>query len=311
VPPKPPLPRQQGLDASWVRTPDNRPDHTALWTTMRDFLLDRLPTEADVDGQFAREGFVDGTGRAWRPDEPYRPNAFVWFHRPFLAEATVPGRLRVILADERIVVVDKPHFLATTPRGIHVVESVVAKLRQQPGWEEIAPAHRLDRLTAGVLVLTIGRRWRAPYAGVFSSGQAEKTYEAIAPATASVQFPLTVTGRIEKTTGRLQAELVDGEPNSSTLVELVETNGRFGRYRLTPHTGKTHQLRLHLASLGIPIVDDPLYPAVRDVDPADFSTPLKLVARRLAFADPVDGTQRYFTSGVPLPWPDPDHVRTT
>ncbi len=304
MPPRSPLPQREGLDASWIRTPDNVPGVSAPWATMRDFLDERLGAHADVGAGLASGLFVQADGRPWRGSEPYRGNAFVWFHRRRAPELVVPSPLVVLHADERLVVVDKPHYLATTPRGTHATESVVAKLRLMLGNGDLVPAHRLDRLTAGVLVLTADRRFRGSYAGLFASGAAIKTYEAIAGLDPALTFPRTLTGRIVKRRDSLQAELVEGEPNASTLVELVEARGAFGRYRLTPATGKTHQLRLQLASLGVPIVGDPLYPDVLDPDPADFSDPLRLVARRLEFADPVDGVPRAFESLTPLTWPD-------
>jgi tRNA pseudouridine32 synthase/23S rRNA pseudouridine746 synthase len=271
---------------------------------MRDFLEHRLGAHLDVDAHLASGRFVASDGRLWRGEEPYRGNTFVWFHRGRRPEPPVPTPLVVLHSDERIVVVDKPHFLATTPRGTHATESVVAKLRLLLGNGDLVPAHRLDRLTAGVLLLTTQRRYRAAYAGLFATGAAAKTYEAIAPFDPAQAFPHTLTGRVVKRRDRLQADLVEGEPNASTRVELIETRGGYARYRLTPATGKTHQLRLQLADLGLGIVGDPLYPQVRDVDPDDFTEPLRLVARRLEFTDPVDGSRRDYASRTPLTWPD-------
>ncbi len=306
MPPRSPLPRRNALDASWVRTPDNVPGSVPPWGTMGEFLDHRLGAHLDVAGMLTGGCFVDAAGRPWLGTEHYRGNAFVWFHRERAPEREVPFPLTVLHADGRIVVVDKPHFLATTPRGTHVTQSVVSILRQRLGLPDLVPAHRLDRLTAGVLLLTVDRSDRGAYAGVFAARTAEKTYEAIARHDAALGFPRTETGRIVKDRGSLQAELVAGPPNAETRIELLETRGGLGRYRLRPTTGKTHQLRLQLSALGIPIVGDPLYPQVLDVDPDDFSTPLRLVARRLAFVDPVDGRSREFISGVPLEWPDAD-----
>jgi len=97
--------------------------------------------------------------------------------------------------------------------------------------------------------------------------------------------------------------VVSGEPNAETFVELVEVRGQHARYRLTPTTGKTHQLRVHMAALGLPIVGDSLYPTVVDVDPGDFTNPLQLIARRLRFRDPLDQTVRDYESGFALEWP--------
>ena len=303
MPPRSPLPQRQGLDAAWLRTPDNDPQVPGQWATMRDFLLDRLPAASPVGEMLVAGEFVDQSGHPWTGEEAYRPNAFVWFHRSLSPEPVVPFAVEVLDADARVVVVDKPHFLATTPRGTHVRESVLVRLRVSLGLPDLAAAHRLDRLTAGVLVLTSHREHRAAYAGVFQTRTVHKTYEALAPFDPALDFPRRVTSRIEKRRGSLQAEVVAGEPNAETLVELVETRGQHARYRLTPTTGKTHQLRVQMAALGLPILGDPLYPTVLDVDDHDFTTPLQLIARRLCFTDPIDQAPRDYTSRFALEWP--------
>lgn len=303
MPPRSPLPQRDGLDAAWLRTPDNVPDALPRWATMLDFLLDRLPGFVPVAAMIDAGEFVDQRGRRWTASEPYRPHAFVWFHRPLPPEPVVPFAVEVLDADARLVVADKPPFLATTPRGVHVRETALVRLRTTLGLPDLAAAHRLDRLTAGVLLLTTQREHRAAYGRLFQTGAVGKTYEALAPFDRSLRFPRTVTNRLDKRRGSLQAEVVEGEPNAETLIELVETRGRYARYRLTPSTGKTHQLRVHLASLGLPILGDPLYPAVLDAAPGDFTSPLQLVARSIAFIDPIDGTQRRYTSRFALDWP--------
>jgi tRNA pseudouridine32 synthase / 23S rRNA pseudouridine746 synthase len=305
MPPRSPLPRRFGLDAAWLRTPDNVPG-AARWVTMGDFLLDRLPPEVPVAEMLSAGEFVDQAGRPWIGAELYRPNAFLWFHRELAPEAAVPFEVEVLHADERIVVVDKPHFLATMPRGVHVRETVLVRLRESLELPELQPAHRLDRLTAGVLLLTVRREDRGAYANLFQTQQAQKTYEALAPYDPSVEFPRRVINRIEKRRGSLQAEVVGGEPNAETLIELIEIRGQHARYRLTPATGKTHQLRVHLSGLGLPIVGDSLYPTVLDVAGDDFTTPLQLVARRLAFTDPIDQTPREYSSRYALDSPEVD-----
>lgn len=304
MPPRSPLPQRNGLDAAWLRTPDREPGVAPRWTTMGQFLTERLPDEAPVAQMLTEGAFVDQAGRPVAGNQAYRPHTLIWFHRELAPEPSVPFEVKILHADERIVVADKPHFLATTPRGVHVRETVLVRLRESLDLPELAPAHRLDRLTAGVLVLTTRREFRPAYAALFQSQAVTKTYLALARYDPSLRFPRRELGRIEKRRGRLQAELVDGEPNAETLIELDEVRGHLARYRLTPATGKTHQLRVHLAALGLPILGDPLYPDVLDVAADDFSTPLQLVAKTLAFMDPLDGTQRAFTSDFELNWPD-------
>ncbi len=304
MPPRSPLPQRHGLDAAWVRTPDTYESGDPPWATMRAFLVERLPARAMVGDMLEAGEFVDQSGASLTGDEPFRPRTFVWFHRALAPETPAPFPIEVLEVNERFVVADKPHFMATTPRGAHVTETALVKLRVTLGLPELAPAHRLDRLTAGVLVLTTRREYRGAYAGVFQSGKARKTYEALAAYDPALEFPRTITGRIEKRRGSLQAELVEGEPNAETLVELVEVRDQHARYGLTPTTGKTHQLRVHMASLGLPILGDSLYPTVMDVAPDDFSTPLQLIARRLWFTDPIDQTPRDFSSAFELEWPD-------
>ena len=151
-------------------------------------------------------------------------------------------------------------------------------------------------------MLTTERRWRGPYQSMFENRMVHKTYWAVAPLRDDLDLPLVVRNHIRKDRGVLRAEVVAGAPvNAETRVELESVVDGLGVYRLTPSTGRTHQLRVHLAGLGIPIVNDPLYPDVLDVEIDDFSRPLQLLAGELAFTDPVDGVQRQFRSGRRLP----------
>ncbi|WP_018160289.1 pseudouridine synthase [Smaragdicoccus niigatensis] len=236
-------------------------------------------------------------------DTQYRANATIWIYREPAEEVAVPFDIEIVHRDDDLVVIDKPHFLATMPRGRHVTESVLVRLRRLPGLEACSPAHRLDRLTAGVLICTVRPEVRGAYHELFASGQAEKTYEAIAPVS-DAEFPLTCTSRIVKERGVLQAREITGAPNSETVVSKVETRGDFARYECRPITGKTHQIRVHLNALGIPIVGDPLYPEVLPDAAPDFTNPLRLLAKSIAFRDPITSVLREFRSHRTLDWPD-------
>jgi tRNA pseudouridine32 synthase / 23S rRNA pseudouridine746 synthase len=223
--------------------------------------------------------------------------ASIYLYRDLPYEVPVPFEVSVLHHDADIVVVDKPHFLATTPRGRHVSQTALVRLRRELGREmdasELSPAHRLDRLTAGVLLFTTRRELRGPYQTLFARGLVRKTYLARAAIDPGLTLPRVVRNRIIKRRGHLQAVCEPGTPNAETLVELAAPDGP---YRLTPRTGRTHQLRVQMASLGVPITGDPLYPNIIDVAADDFSTPLQLLAQRIEFDDPLTGQRREFVS---------------
>ena len=236
---------------------------------------------------------VDADGAVIDAGTVLPPGSFVYLHRDLPDEVPVPFDIPVLYRDDDIVVVDKPHFLATMPRGRHVAQTALVRLRCELGLPELSPAHRLDRLTAGVLLFTTRRELRGPYQMLFARGLVDKTYLARAAVDPDLMFPRVIRSRIVKRRGVLQAVCEPGEPNAETMIELVAPDGL---YRLMPRTGRTHQLRVHMASLGIPITGDPLYPNVIDVPADDFSTPLQLLAQRIEFDDPLTGSRREFVS---------------
>ncbi|MCV7444609.1 pseudouridine synthase [Mycobacterium paraense] len=241
---------------------------------------------------------VDADGAVVDDATVLRAGSFVYLYRELPDEVPVPFEVPVLHRDDDIVVVDKPHFLATMPRGRHVAQTALVRLRRELGLPELSPAHRLDRLTAGVLLFTVRREVRGAYQTLFSAGAVRKTYLARAAVDPALVFPRVVRSRIVKRRGVLQAFCEPGAVNAETLVELVSPDGL---YRLTPRTGRTHQLRVQMASLGLPIEGDPLYPNVFDVPPDDFSTPLRLLAQRIEFDDPLTGVRREFVSRRPGP----------
>ncbi|MCX5383394.1 pseudouridine synthase [Streptomyces sp. NBC_00083] len=303
-PPAAPLAQRNGIDPVRVRLPA---DPEGAWATVGDHLVGRFGgaigaervTAMLREGRFVgAEGPLDGT-------EAYRAGAHVWFHRDFEPEVPVPFEVGVVHRDERIVIADKPHFLATTPRGRHITESAVARLRRDLALPALQPAHRLDRLTAGLALFVVRPEDRGAYQGLFSGRRVRKEYEAVAAYDPEVVLPATVRSRIVKERGVMAAREEEGEVNAESRVELVERRGALGRYRLLPSTGRTHQLRVHMNGLGLPILNDPLYPVVRpETDPDDFASPLQLLAKVLEFTDPVDGRPRRFESGRSLAaWP--------
>ncbi|MFJ4684215.1 RluA family pseudouridine synthase [Streptomyces sp. NPDC088789] len=295
-PPPAPLPQRDGIDPVRVRLPAEGP-----WESVREYLVERLSGAGPgvVDGMFAAGLFVGADGRAVAPDAGFRPGTYVWFHRELPYEVPVPFPIEIVHRDEHIVVADKPHFLATTPRGSHVVQTALARLRRELGLPTLGAAHRLDRLTAGLVLFTVRPEERGAYQGLFRDRRVRKEYEAVAAYDPALALPRTVRSRILKERGVLAAREVPGEPNAVSEIDLIEHRRAdgLGRYRLLPHTGQTHQLRVHMTALGVPILGDPLYPEVAAPEtPGAFRDPLQLLARGLEFTDPVTGVEHRLRS---------------
>lgn len=239
---------------------------------------------------------VDGDGAVVTARTVLPPGSSVYLYRDLPDEVVVPFDIPILYRDDDLVVVDKPHFLSTMPRGRHVAQTAVVRLRRELALPELSPAHRLDRLTAGVLLFTTRRELRGRYQTLFARGEVYKSYLAVAEGDPLVELPTVLRSRIMKYRGRLQAVEEPGEVNAETLMEPLAGK----RFRLTPRTGRTHQLRVHMSSIGVPIDGDPLYPDIIDVPADDFSTPLKLLAHTLEFDDPLSGARRRFRSNRTL-----------
>jgi tRNA pseudouridine32 synthase / 23S rRNA pseudouridine746 synthase len=267
------------------------------WATIRDHLVERIPRlpPERLDEMLAEQRIVGVDGPVAR-DTPFQAGAFIWFHRDLPDEVPVPFEIDVVHCDENLVVVDKPHFLATIPRGRHVLETALVRLRRDLDLPELSPAHRLDRVTAGLLMFVADRKHRGAYQTLFRDRRVRKEYEAIARHEPALDLPRTVLSRIVKERGTVTAQEVPGPPNAETRIELIEHTGGLGRYRLVPATGRTHQLRVHMNRLGIPILGDRFYPMAVETPLHDFTRPLQLLAKTLEFTDPVTGVHHRFES---------------
>lgn len=295
-------PMRDGVSASRVATP------SGAWPTLLDFLADRLPLVArdDWHARLAAGEVLDATGLPIAPDTPFRAHTTLWYWRQLAAEPEIPFEEALLHHDEHLVIVDKPHFLPMTPKGRYVQQTLLVRLKHRLGLETLVPLHRLDRETAGVVAFGVQPAERAAYQALFRDRAVEKVYEAIAPWRDDLPLPRTEATRLVERDGDafMQMATVPGEPNAVTHIDLIERHGPWARYRLTPHTGRKHQLRAQMAALGLALVGDRLYPTLQPVEAMpDFTQPLRLLARRLAFDDPVTGQRRCFESRRTLAWP--------
>ncbi len=298
---KSPLPMRQGVSASRVWLPRQNEE----WSTVLDFLIERFPfiSQEILEERMSRGDIVDETGQPFKKDTPYQGDMFLFYYREIPNEPAIPFKENILYKDENIIVVDKPHFVPVTPTGRYVKESLLARLKHHFQQEEISPVHRLDRETAGVIIFTCNAQVRGDYQTLFQKKQVEKTYEAIAPIS-DKSFPLIHKSRLIKSTPFfIMKEDKNATPdthNTETFINIKETGDNLALYELKPVTGKQHQLRVHMMSLGIPIVNDPFYPNLLPCKGEDYSSPLQLLAKSIAFTDPISGVSRYFESKLTL-----------
>ena len=286
-----PLPVVAGVAPSYLWLPAGR------WDNLLAFLLAQFPA-VDADSwrrRMARGEVVDGEGRALAPDSAFRTGMRIWYYREVEVETPIPFEEAVLFQDEHLVVVDKPHFLPMTPGGRFLRETLLVRLKDKLGLPALTPIHRLDRETAGVVVFSSDQATRGAYQSLFQQRSVSKVYEALA-APLALAYPFTYRSRMVDAEQFFVMREVDGTPNAETIVELIERRGALALYRLQPHTGRKHQLRLHMAALGAPILNDAFYPVALPCKGDDFSAPLQLLARSIAFTDPLTGCQRAFFS---------------
>lgn len=282
---------RDGVAASRLQIP------AGPWATVFEALCARFP---QVDAQiwrdrFARGRVLDAEGRALDVFAPCRVGDEVQYFREVPGEQPVPGVETVLHADEHLVVADKPHFLPVAPTGAWVRETLLTRLVRRFGNPDLVPLHRIDRETAGLVLFSASRESRARYQALFRERRIRKEYVALAPALPALAFPHVRRSRMERGEPFFRMHEVPGEPNSETVVEVLERRGPEWLYRLQPITGRKHQLRVHMAALGAPIRNDRFYPELREEGPDDPANPLQLFACGLSFDDPLTGERRSFS----------------
>ncbi len=269
------------------------------WPDMISFVVERFPdvSEAAWRERMARGDVVDANGTALLPGSRFKRGLRMFYYRELeTPETPIPFKEEILHIDEHLVVVDKPHFLPVIPSGRFLHETLLVRLRKTLNEEDLVPIHRLDRETAGVVIFSRNAASRGVYQSMFQKRVIDKEYEALAPRLQNVQFPFTYRSRMVEGDKFFVMKQEEGEPNSETLIDVIEQRGELTLYRLYPHTGRQHQLRVHLSSLGIPIVNDAFYPVALPCKQDDVSQPLQLLARAISFIDPLSGDWREFRS---------------
>jgi tRNA pseudouridine32 synthase / 23S rRNA pseudouridine746 synthase len=303
-------PSRAGVSASTVYLPA---EMATTCGTMLEFFAQTFPK---IDASIWQERFdqglvVDEAGHAVSPSAIYVPKQHLFYYRHVESEPRIPFDEVVLYQDEHLVVADKPHFLPVTPSGRYVQETLLVRLKNKLGLPELSPLHRLDRDTAGLVLFGVQAKERGAHQQMFHDRQVHKTYEAIAPYRPDLLLPLDYESRLEDSNIYMQMHEVAGKPNSRTQIALQSilparpdgerAGERLAIYELKPVTGKRHQLRVHMNALGIPILNDGIYPTLTPeqlvMTDADYAKPLQLLAKSLSFVDPITKAKRVFESG--------------
>jgi tRNA pseudouridine32 synthase/23S rRNA pseudouridine746 synthase len=281
---------------------------------MLDFLVWRFPAvgPARWAQRLAAGEVLDGHGRPVAAAQAYRANGKLSYFRSLPPEPRLAEDETVLFEDEWLVVADKPHFLPVTPAGRYLQETLLVRLRRRLGIDQLTPLHRIDRETAGLVLFSKQAASRGPYHALFASRQMVKTYQGIARWQPHPTLPLTRANRLVAGSRFMQmrelgaeddAAAHAAEPNAITTISCLERQGPWARYLLQPLTGQRHQLRVHMAALGLPLLGDQIYPVLGPEGQDDPANPLRLLAQRIEFVDPFSGALRRFESARTLAFP--------
>ena len=286
------LPTKNGVGPSCVGLPAGN------WRSITDFLVERFPaiTREVWLERMAHQLVMDEFGGLVTPERPYPGPMRIYYYRAVDVEARIPFEEAVLYQDDHLVVADKPHFLPVTPSGHYLQETLLVRLKKRLGIDTLIPIHRIDRETAGLVLFSTQPDERNAYQALFRDHAVTKHYEAIAPWRQDLTWPITRKSRIVEDEPFFRQREVPGQPNSETHMDVIEKSGGSARYALSPVTGKKHQLRVHMNALGLPILNDRMYPPVADTPEDDYRLPLQLLAKSIAFTDPVTGQARHFQS---------------
>jgi tRNA pseudouridine32 synthase/23S rRNA pseudouridine746 synthase len=295
-----PLPVRDGVGPSLVWLQEGS------WPNMLAFLVAHFPyiEAATWIARMERAEVVDQEGIGIAPDTPYRRGRCIYYYREIETETVIPFAEKILYQDAHLLVADKPHFLPVTPSGRFLQQTLLVRLKKSTGLMHLTPIHRLDRETAGVVIFSHDPSTRGAYQSLFQKRAMHKVYHALAPSSDALSFPLTRHSCIVKGDPFFRMHEIDAAANAETRIELLERRGDLSLYELHPVTGRQHQLRVHMSALGLPIVNDAFYPEALPNKLDDVSAPLQLLAKEIAFDDPLTGAHRSFASRQKISFPD-------
>ncbi len=267
--------------------------------TVLDYLTVKFPLiSRDIWRQRMNEGKVHtADGSLLRTESPYQAKLLVHYYREVSQEQNIPFKEQILFQNDEILVAYKPHFLPVTPGGRFVNECLQSRLRETTQIADLQALHRLDRATAGLVLLAKKPTNRALYHKLFSQRKIHKSYQAVSRIDAHTDYTghhWQVKNRIIRSQPSFLMRISEGEANSHSEIQCVKQQGDKALFELQPITGKTHQLRLHMHSIGLPIIGDTNYPVLQPAQKDNFNQPLQLLAKTLSFIDPVSGEQHYF-----------------
>ncbi len=264
-----------------------------------DFLTQRFPgIDADIWKRRIESGKVlTEEGKTICLDMPCTPLKRLHYFREVPKEEIIPFTEAIVFCNIDLLVACKPHFLPVTPGGPYVNQCLLHRLKEKTDNPHLSPINRIDRETAGLVLFSMNPKTRGRYQELFMQGKVDKTYEAV------TQYPhdpekdtWTMENRLIKGTPWFRMKEAPGKPNAISKISLIRTMENRAVFKLKPVTGKKHQLRLHLAGSGFPILNDRYYPELLPEKKNDYSAPLQLLARRLEFRDPISGIQMRYES---------------
>ncbi|MEI8354611.1 MAG: pseudouridine synthase [Deltaproteobacteria bacterium] len=281
------------------------PNSIKPYPSILSFLSSRFPSipRKRWEERIAEGKVLDGESNPIAPDTEYAPCKQIFYFREVEIEPVIPFSEKILYQNDDILVSCKPHFLPVTPGGRYVDECLLNRLRKSTGIRDLAPIHRIDRETAGIVMFSVNKKTRGLYGELFMNGKVEKTYQAL-----SAYSPLqeraswVVENRIVQGEPRFLMKTAPGAVNARSTICLMGLKKGMARFILHPLTGKTHQLRIHMSGLGFGILNDRYYPELQPETDDNFDNPLQLLARMVRFQDPVTGRNLEFISERELLW---------